>query len=187
MVWILFFSLWIFAGICIGQLINIVDRERGQYTIDNRWMMSVGWVYVHVMAILEWIGTKQSQPTLENQGQSIDSIGTNPKLGDDEWIKQYIEPLVQPVPSVYDEWIKQYVEPLVQPAHSVHGALLTPDFIKHLRQPIELDDDVEDDSEYNFVKHLQQLVEIEDGSELPDCEDGFCPFHIGDVANLSGQ
>ena len=57
--WILLFSVYVFAGINIGQLVNLIDRERNEYVADNRWTMAFMWLPAAIAAFSEYWQSKK--------------------------------------------------------------------------------------------------------------------------------
>ena len=69
--WILLFSVYIFAGANIGQLTNLIDRERNEYTTDNRWMLAGLWLPISFLAMLEYWQFKQQA---KREDEMLDAV-----------------------------------------------------------------------------------------------------------------
>lgn len=62
---ILFWSMYFFAGANIGQLANLIDTERDEYSIDNRWWLTPFWLPVAIAALVEHWRSKSTHNDLE--------------------------------------------------------------------------------------------------------------------------
>jgi hypothetical protein len=63
--WVLLFSLYVFAGINIGQLTNLVNHERNEYDTDNRYWLAFLWMPVAILALIEHLQSRSADSKLE--------------------------------------------------------------------------------------------------------------------------
>jgi hypothetical protein len=65
--------LYVFVGINVGQLINLVDHARDEYTYDNRILMGFLWLPIMVVATIEhlysWKQKQLSVPVISQANQ----------------------------------------------------------------------------------------------------------------------
>jgi hypothetical protein len=72
--WILLFSLYVFAGINIGQLTNLVNHERNEYDTDNRYWLAVLWLPVAILAMIEHLKGRAAEAELEKLTETRNEI-----------------------------------------------------------------------------------------------------------------
>jgi hypothetical protein len=72
--WFLLFSVYVFAGINIGQLTNLVNHERNEYDTDNRYWLALLWMPVAILALIEHLKGRAADAKLEELVETRNEI-----------------------------------------------------------------------------------------------------------------